>query len=141
MVKLHESIFDIKTIHMKNSFPFQEYQENPQKFTWDQLKEANKWKKSGFAIEVPLQQEELDYQSLKLQSNSHFYQKFEGNDFKLKEAQAEIDDIRERYEHFVCCEKITLSDRIFAHITKRLARLNSHKSRANEIKKYMTKSK
>ncbi|MEO9804802.1 MAG: hypothetical protein ABJF04_16220 [Reichenbachiella sp.] len=123
---------------MKNTFSLlEEFQNDPQAFVWRQIREAQKFKKAGFPIEVPLHQEELDDKSFKLRSNSHFYKKLEENSFKQKKAQFESDDIKSRYEYFVSCQKLTLSDRLFASIDKLLARLTSLKSRAKEMKTYM----
>ncbi|GEM_PF-3790276 len=120
----------------------EQFQNDQKAFVWAHIKEAQKLKKARFLISVPLKLKEFESNQLKLATNAHYYEQLEDYAFKLKQAKAEIDDINERYDHYVACEKITLPDRFFVKIDKLLAKLNDLKSRLTEAKKYTrTKTK
>lgn len=100
------------------------------------VKKAIKWKKEGIPFEFTSEQAVMEFDMYRLGVRSEYHQKIDENELQRKEDQEQIQDIKDRYQHFVDAEKLTVQDQVFAKIDKLKARLNTLKSRYTEQHKY-----
>ena len=105
------------------------------------IKKATKWKAQKLPLEFTIDQAMMEFDMYRLGVRSEYHQKLEANELQRKEDLEQIQDIKDRYQHFVDAEKVTLQDQVFAKIDKLKVRLTNLKSRYNEQRKFQSKLK
>ena len=131
----------MKNLFAKETPKIYQQAQNIDEYTESWIIKAKKWKARGIPLDVILNQVKLEFDAMRLGINSHYYKELQENTFAQEEDQAQIDDIRSRYEHFVNSEKLTLPEKLFVKTDKISARLDKLKSQLEEQKKYLPENK